>query len=243
MKDLVETAIKEAQNGPLLAGVNKVFSVLRHHGLMRHQRIAPRLIGVHPANRDGFGISGRDTHDLLNSIYSLGFDHTQVNGVCLEVDPAVDHEVVSFNEKLSLESLGLLPQVPKNNLLYASLSASHTNAGLRCIAAQSPHDAEDMCLNGFLSVEAISQRDPAFAKAAEEGIEWKVISRVCGKEFPGLLSLIQSALNSSGQVAKGEHELDVRVIKTGFDVVPSQILCISVWSCCYFEIYQRKRAA
>ena len=209
VKALVASVIKDAESGPLLAGVNKVFNVLRQHGLLRQQRLEPQLLGVHPMNRDGYGISGPDTHSLLNSIFSLGFDHTQVNGVCVEVDPSSDTDIVTFNERIVTEAMGMLPAIPSHNLLYATLSASHTNAGLRCIAAQSPHDGEEMCLNGLLSSEAISQRDPTFARAAEEGLEWKVISRVCGKEFPQLLSLVQSALNSSGQVAKGEHELQI----------------------------------
>ena len=84
VKALVASVIKDAESGPLLAGVNKVFNVLRQHGLLRQQRLEPQLLGVHPMNRDGYGISGPDTHSLLNSIFSLGFDHTHPGqrGVC-----------------------------------------------------------------------------------------------------------------------------------------------------------------
>ena len=43
--------------------------------------------------------------------------------------------------------------------------------------------------------------------AVMQGVEWKI--RVVGQEFPGFLHLVQSGLNSSGQVARGEHELQI----------------------------------
>ena len=136
VKDEVSKAIAEAAQGPILAGVNRVFGLLRRAGLMRNQRIEPILIGVHPQNRDGFGISGKDAHELMDSIFELGWDSTQVNAVAIEVDPNTDMDVLEFNKKVTLDSMGLLPEIPAHKLLFASLSASHTNAGLRCIAAQ-----------------------------------------------------------------------------------------------------------
>ena len=205
----VAEAISQASNGPILAGVNRVFGLLRQLGLMRTQRIEPRLIGVHPMNRDGYGLSGRDCHDLIDSIFEIGYDSTQINAVALEVDPNNDLEVVAFNRKVAKDSQRLLPEIPAHNLLFASLSASHTNAGLRCIAAQVRHDREDMCINGLLSAQVIGQKDAAFEAAVMQGLEWKVISRVVGQEFPAFLHLVQSGLNSSGQVARGEHELQI----------------------------------
>jgi len=205
----VAEAISQASDGPILAGVNRVFGLLRQVGLLRTQRIEPRLIGVHPMNRDGYGLSGRDCHDLIDSIFEIGYDCAQINAVALEVDPNNDLEVVAFNRKVAKDSQGLLPEIPAHNLLFASLSASHTNAGLRCIAAQVKHDREDMCINGLLSAQVIGQKDAAFEAAVMQGVEWKVISRVVGQEFPGFLHLVQSGLNSSGQVARGEHELQI----------------------------------
>lgn len=129
--------------------------------------------------------------------------------MAIEVDPNNDLEVVAFNKKVAKDSQGLLPDIPAHNLLFASLSASHTNAGLRCIAAQVKHDREDMCINGLLSSQVIGQKDAAFEAAVMQGVEWKIISRVVGQEFPGFLHLVQSGLNSSGQVARGEHELQI----------------------------------
>ena len=199
----VAEAISQASVGPILAGVNRVFGLLRQVGLLRTQRIEPRLIGVNPMNRDGYGngLSGRDCYDLIDSIFEIGFDSTQINAVALEVDPNNDLEVVAFNRKVPKDSQGLLPEIPAHNLLFASLSASHTNAAPHCIAAQVRHDREDMCINGLLSAQVIGQKDAAYEAAVMQGVEWKVISRV-GQEFLGFLHLMQSGLNSSGQVAR-----------------------------------------
>ena len=145
----------------------------------------------------------------MDSIFESGWDSTQVNAVAIEVDPNTDMDVLEFNKKVTIDSIGLLPQIPAHKLLFASLSASHTNAGLRCIAAQCPHDSAEMCINGMLSAQVIGQKDVAFAEAVGHGLDWKVLSKVVGQEFPHFLQLVQSALNSSGQVAKGEHELQI----------------------------------
>ena len=43
VKDEVSKAIAEAAQGPILAGVNRVFGLLRRAGLMRNQRIEPQF--------------------------------------------------------------------------------------------------------------------------------------------------------------------------------------------------------
>ena len=201
-------AIQKAQEGALVQGVHKIFEVLTRHKLCRVQKIEPVFIGVHPANRDGFGVSPQDTHELIRSIVHVGWDNSQIKAICCEI--ASDDDVTAmFNSRLSEMSAGMIPAIPRQYLRYASLSASHTNAALRCIAAGVAHSDEKLTIGGKLAVERLAQVDAQFAQAAQEGIQWQIVALEAVQAFPQLPSLIQASSNSAGQLATHEHEMQM----------------------------------
>ena len=67
----------------------------------------------------------------------------------------------------------------------------------------SPHSGHDPPSMKFHQV------DPKFAEACQSGLTWRIMSQVAVAEFPDLPSLIQSASNCTGQLAKGEHEVQL----------------------------------
>lgn len=149
----LEHAVKEAASGGVMVGLQKILSKLSELGLLRTQIIEPQHVGTHPLNRDGFGISAQQVHQLLDDIVSVGFDPREPNAICCDVSQA-DDSVYVFNHSLSESSGGLLPSVQRHQLVYASLSASHVNAALRCILAGSPHqDGSPLVAQGKLQLE------------------------------------------------------------------------------------------
>lgn len=152
-KTELEEAVADANRIGIVVGVQKLLAKLSSLGLLRSQQIAPQFVGTHPANRDGFGISATHTHGLLDDLCTVGFDHKQIDGICVDV---ASDEVYNFNHRLSEASGGALPPIPKQQLRHASLSASHTHAALRCIVAGTPHDSSSpLVVQGKLNLEQV----------------------------------------------------------------------------------------
>lgn len=153
MKAELETTVKEAGKGGVMVGLQRIMAKLQSLGLVRTQRIEPVHIGCHPDNRDGFGVSPQQVHTLLDDIVSVGFDVREPNPICCDINTA-DDAVFKFNQELSESSGGLLPPVQRHQCVYASLSASHVNAALRCILASCPHNEESPLVSqGKLQME------------------------------------------------------------------------------------------
>lgn len=196
-KEQLVAALKEAKDGALLSGVNKAMELLTKFGLCRVQVIESKYVGVHGENRDGFGLSAPDCHQLMSEIHDIGWDDRQPYAVCTEIEPLCLDAAYAFNEKLVQASGGLLPEMQKYHLKYLSVSASHTNAGLRIINSG---------LHASLTPAKVS---PEFRKALEQGLRWRVLAHEVVSAFPELPKLLQAAGNTSSQIARGEHELQI----------------------------------
>ena len=89
-----------------------------------------------------------------------------------------------------------------------SLAGSHTNSVLRCFHYEVMHDGDaSVCREGRLSMELLRRHDPEFARAAREGVVWKILSRHVAAQLPQLLGLVQRMGNAT--LHRGEHELQL----------------------------------
>ena len=203
VQDEITECLNQAdQAGQLVQATAKLMAVLERHQLSRLVRLKPDEVGVHPQNRDGFGVCPRDVHSLLSSIASVGFDHTQANPICTEIGHGQD--ILQFNEGLVASSAGLLPPVNPTKLRFASLSCSHTNAALRCALHEVVSEEELISLNGRVSMSKIQSIDKALFDACNAGLEWTAIHRDVMDFSSQIAQLIQSACNVSSHIAKGE---------------------------------------
>jgi hypothetical protein len=206
IKLLVKAA--QAADAPLVGSVDTILRHLEEAGYCYRATLLPRQIGVDPSNRDGYGVNAEDVHSLGHDIAFMGWSWSEVNrAICIEEQPG--HTTIEdFNTKLT-ESSELLPPVVKDSIRYGSISCSHTNMFLRSMAHGVKSTDDLVAVGGKLSLEHLAQRDHEFARAVREGLPWSVLSWRVEAEFPGVLSLIQSARNASGQVARSEHEMQV----------------------------------
>lgn len=207
LKLRISELLDKAEHTSLVQSVRQILGELKTAGLAYEMKLLPRLVGTHPANRDGFGISPVAVHDLISSIFSLGFDHHEVRCLCVEVRPG-DTSVNEYNRTMIAGSGGMLAAL-EGEVRFASLWGGHTNQALRCIAGAVKHSDERLCHNGHLSIEKIRTSDPVYADAALHGVTWTVLNCVVLEAFPSLASLIQSAGNAVSQVSKSEHEFQV----------------------------------
>ena len=177
-------------------------------GLATKSRLPCRLVGCDPSNRDGYGVNSEDVHALGSNILEFGFSWGEVaRAVCIEQEPSKS-DIHEFNAALASSNLALAP-VTDGSIRYGSLSCSHTNMFLRCVAAGVASTHVDMSFNGRLDVDHLAKKDKAFAMAVKDGLVWSVLSYKVRGMFPGFVDMMQSARNVGSHIARAEHEVQV----------------------------------
>ena len=78
----VETLIKDMENvdGHVVQGCSKVLGLLAQVNLTYKAQLLPRQVGVHPQNRNGYGLNSDNVHALGQDIIRMGFSWDQVDG-------------------------------------------------------------------------------------------------------------------------------------------------------------------
>ena len=208
-REEIETAVRHAhETGQVVQAHRMLMAALKRHGLMREAELEPDQVACSPLNRDGFGLSGPDIHNLTQKVAQVGWDDRETRGICLELAPH-DEQVLAFNRKLCEDSGGLIPPINEIQVRYASLAGSHTNAMLRALRHGAVHpQGGQLCIDGHLSMARVEAIDPSFAEAARRGMRWKVICMEV-LDVNGVSEVVQAACNTGTQISKGEHEFQI----------------------------------
>ena len=198
----------QAVDGHVVQGCEKVLTLLKGIGMTYRATLLPRQVGVHPDNRDGYGLNSEDVHGLGQDILRMGWSWEQVEGaICVEEAPG-STVFEDFNKALADGSSKLAP-VEVGSVKYASLSCSHTNAFLRALAAGVSSDCEIMSEGGKLCLRKVESIDPELASAATKGLHWLVLTNEVSVRFPALAGLLQQAKNAPGHAARLESEVQI----------------------------------
>ena len=210
VKAEIASHIHDAKSGnKLVSSVTAVLDLLEKSQLAYRQKIHASQVGVHPHNRDGLGVSVSEVHSLIDDILAVGFSKEEAGkSICLEVD-ATDTQIRGFNDRLAAMSNGRLGTMQPQALRYASVAGSHLNAGINCWLQGLPHDGQIATSNGCLSVAMLKEHDVQYWDACEHGLQWLVVSSQVPKMFPELPHLLQSSMNVSSHLARGESELQL----------------------------------
>ena len=82
----IDHLVEKYEQGHNLVKIGQqILELLRSEGHVQRLTLPPKCVGVHPANRDGMGISARDCHGLLDDIIAIGFVSNRVHAVATEV--------------------------------------------------------------------------------------------------------------------------------------------------------------
>lgn len=100
VKDEIKDMISHVDGVGLQKTWKNIQDVLSKRNLVSTLVIPCDQIGVHPSNRDGFGVAHRDVHRLLNLVAEVGYDENQVCAWCIEVNHLEEPMVTKFNEDL-----------------------------------------------------------------------------------------------------------------------------------------------
>ena len=202
---LIEDAKREG--GKIVMIVDAILAILLTTKLAHRQTLPPSVVGIHPANRDGLGVSATEVHALGVDITAMGWSPEACShAVCIEVD--TEGAIIGFTMKVKNESEGLA-SCTASQIAYGSLSCSHTNQFLCCVIAATPSQHESLCSDGRMSKAMLSDKDQGLSKAIVEGLAWIVLQKEVGLLYPDLPDLIQKARNDPGRAQRQEGEVQV----------------------------------
>lgn len=206
----VEVLLKSHQDGiGIVSACKQLLATLVDAKIAYRLTIPCLLVGVHPTNRDGYGVNAMDVHALMDDIFSIGWDSSKVSALCVELSSHDEQAIKQFNQKLVRESNGLLAPDHIEQMKYSSLWGGHTNQILRAIKCGICHASQDMCIDGHLDAQKVQKHDPEFGAAVMDGVQWLVIPGWLLQQHPSLATFLQSAGNAPGQVSKPEHEMQM----------------------------------
>ena len=168
----------EQPDAPLVELRDTLKNLLKENGLMKRIAIHCSVMGTHPENRYGDGVVPSDVLALIGKIFGHGFSLLSLQDpTCIEMPPQ-GHKNYSrflqFNIDLTAGSAGMLPEY-RDEIKYLTVTCGHTTQGFRCFLGAVPWDDCRFCEDGRLSLAKLKAKQPAYAKAVEEGIMYDVL--------------------------------------------------------------------
>ena len=210
---IASTSGKSTDVVRVVSVADQIVQLLKADKLAYVMNAPPWMVGVHPANRGGYGCSGMMVHSLGAEIVAMGWSHEATShALCVEDDDS--GTIAKYTASLIESSPGLAP-VPVEHIKYGSLSCTHTNQFLNAVNYGIASEEESLTVEGRISKTKLEE-DTKLKEALEKGIAWLVLSRqveaMYGHE---LLDLLSHARNRTGsaQVQDGEMQILVKVQK------------------------------
>ena len=200
-------ATASSDGGRIVSTVNTIIDILMAQQLAYTMHIPPPKVGIHPCNRDGYGVSATEVHALGGEIVSMGWSWQACShAVCLEDDQA--GTIAAFSKRIKNQSEGLA-DTTGGEVSFGSLSCSHTNQFLCCVLAEVESEVENLCIDNRMSQGKLTGQDKALGDALKKGLEWVVLKAEVATLYPNVPDLVQRARNGPGQAQRHENEIQV----------------------------------
>jgi hypothetical protein len=136
----------DENDSKLASSIEWVLTVLEREGLAYRVRLSPKVVGVHPKNRGGWGVSPSGSQALGDKITAMGFVVKETwHAVCIEDD--TNGTIMYFTQSMFSLADGLLGQTAVD-VKYGSVSCSHTNQWLNAVLAGARSEFENMTVGG-----------------------------------------------------------------------------------------------
>jgi hypothetical protein len=187
---------------------------LRESGLLETKKIDVSEVGVHPDNREGMGLVTPDVHDLLLLMTENGFNRALLSLLCCSIPPNETGAAWrQFNDHLSVNSEGFLPEARSFLMKVLTVWGSHTTSAIRI--AKYGAKAMHLCIatDGVVSQAKILEAKPSFAEAFD-GMMYDVIHHELVEAVPDLMHV----LSRCGNTSHGVHRSMTNITK-----------CLAIW--------------
>ncbi|MDA8582877.1 hypothetical protein N9L68_01565 [bacterium] len=207
VQDLIETATKTLERTTAWEAIQQV--LVEHMLALIAAQLPCDQVGVHPENRSRYGVGGTEAQKHGKDVLTEGFSWKKASdAACLDCPPPpLDAEHKAFNRSMCDQSQGIIP--PLSVMTALSVGGSHTNTFCRQVKAcvLAVVDGLQTTADGKLDAATIKSNRPSFADAVDQGMHWFNMHWDCPYVWPGLTSLIQSALNTVSSSQQGEVEM------------------------------------
>ena len=168
-----------------------------------YMRMHPKMMGVHPTNRGGEGLTWHRAHSRLELIHKAGFSLPAIKENAVGIE---DHPIDRHIEKFTLENCALSEHYARyeaGQIKGGTLGAGHANHGFACLHDRVPCTVESISEGGYMSQEKCFV-DEGIRKSTTQGLEFLMFRWEIEAHFPELMDMVQSALNATSQAAEGE---------------------------------------
>ena len=176
---LIEEATRNRTK--LVSLVDEIDAKFRESGYAYKMQLPPEMVGIHPGNRDGYGLHADSVQALGVDIVKAGFSWAATSHACGMED--ADAEIERFSMTLVADS-ECLPKFRENDIKIGSLSCSHTNAFLLSAKQGVASHMDVIAENGFISVAKFCRDDSAMQEAIAKGLRWLIYKKEVGKMYP-----------------------------------------------------------
>ena len=210
MADLVDEKVTKILNdaesdGAIVAAWEELKIILSESELAWEEQTPPERVGCHKLNRSGEGVGAVQSHHHGHDIIQQGWSWRKASDA-VAVQHDGDEELEEFNKTIVNLSDGMFPEIQNMSLL--SISASHTNAFLRSVKAESKSACPALAdKNGNIDKAFVLMRRPAMEEVVEKGLRWFVLSKHAVKRWPTLIDLVQRAMNTQACESQSEFEV------------------------------------
>ena len=169
-------------------------------------QIDPKMVGVDSSNRQHTGAQVNEVPELVSDIAEIGWNDRVPDPVCIEAED--DGATEDLNVAL-VKDVSFLAPVRRGDIRFGSLSAGHTNLGLRAIQASATCEVEKLSTNGKYDINKIGSRDPQFAERARHGLTWRVLRKEVRDKYPRALDIISRGKNATNTVGRAAGDSEV----------------------------------
>ena len=205
---LIVKLLAQTDDHKIAATIDEVLKKLEEDGLAYRLSIPPKLVGVHPCNRDGYGISATEVHSLGSDIVGMGWSWKAcAQAVCIEDDP--QSTIATHTADMVSASNGGLGRADQLQVKFGSLACGHTNRFLCAVLDAVPCELENLSVDGRMSFSKIVGKDPGLQDALKSGLNWLVLKATVGVLYPTLPDLVQRAMQATGLAQRDEIEVQL----------------------------------
>ena len=209
MYDELEAALKPFRDGSrsLIVTMRAIRSIGKKYRVSYMMKLKLEQVGFSIKNRDSYGLTPKRCSDVVNGVATVGYDPSLVNGIVHDVKPTDMETYERANALESEKSNGFLAPVIPGTLKFFTLAASHFSQGGRLVIFKMKTETEVIASGGKFDMDALRQKDPAFARDLEEGIDYEFWPWWVFEHFPEIATVLQSGANASQTLAGEEPEL------------------------------------
>ena len=209
----VESIIGDGlRTGAIVSAWEEVKELLKANNLAWVQQVPPEHVGTHRQNRSGEGVGAIQAHSHGNDICQQGWSWQKASDAVAVEYINGDSESDTFNTMLVELSDGMLP--PLASLKLLTISASHTNAFLRSVKAQTKSGCPQLAdARGMLNLDTICLNRSGLREAITHGLKWLVLSNKCVEKFPRLIDMCQKSMNTHARETQSEIEVMLSMLQ------------------------------